>query len=82
MSNLIQRKRSWEIVLSKKCSGLKRLLFEINDRKMEFLREIWCYMHEIDQKNRYIWKNLGFNFSLALSLRNTPYGVLVVSPKQ
>jgi len=29
---------------------------------MEFLRQTWCYMHEIDEKKRNKWKKVVFQF--------------------
>ena len=64
MSNLSQQKSWWKIEFSKKCSVVKRLIYEIKNRKMEFLRHIWCYLPEIDDKKRNKWKNVVFQFFL------------------
>ena len=64
MSNLSQQKSWRKIEFSKKCSVVKRLIYEIKNRKMEFLQHIWCHMHEIDDKQRNKWKNVVFQFFL------------------
>jgi len=50
-----------ENVISGKTSFFNfSLIFEIKNRKMEFLRQTWCYMHEIDERKRNKRKNVVF----------------------